>query len=135
MPGTTVSRYLPSCSCGEHIRCPSCGGEGYAEYSTRDMTGIPCPECWKGGEGAARGPGTVFRPRPAVPATVLDIFCGSGTTLLVADRLGRDAIGIDLSSEYCQLAEKRIREDNSLFLEMETETPAPAGSGQGALEF
>ncbi len=81
-----------------------------------------------------------FRPScscaaPARAATILDPFCGSGTTLLVADRLGRDAIGIDLSAEYCTLAEKRIREDNSLFLEMETEAPAHPSSGQGALEF
>ena len=46
-----------------------------------------------------------------VPATVLDPFFGAGTTGLVADRLGRDCIGIDLSSEYAHLAEKRIAED------------------------
>ena len=35
-----------------------------------------------------------------VPATVLDPFVGSGTTALVALRLGRHAWGIDLSGEY-----------------------------------
>lgn len=43
-----------------------------------------------------------------VPATVLDPFAGAGTTLLVAERLGRDSIGIDISAEYCALAVKRI---------------------------
>lgn len=40
--------------------------------------------------------------------TVLDPFAGSGTTLLVACQLGRDAIGIELSAEYVELAESRI---------------------------
>jgi DNA modification methylase len=35
-----------------------------------------------------------------VPCTVLDPFVGSGTTLLVAQRLGRRSIGIDLNPEY-----------------------------------
>ena len=34
------------------------------------------------------------------PAVVLDPFYGSGTTLRVAARLGRDAVGVDVSSEY-----------------------------------
>jgi DNA modification methylase len=43
--------------------------------------------------------------------TVLDPFLGSGTTALVADRLGRDAIGIELSSEYVRMAKKRLESD------------------------
>jgi DNA modification methylase len=34
--------------------------------------------------------------------TVLDPFCGSGTTLHVSIRLGRSAIGIDLNQEFCE---------------------------------
>lgn len=41
--------------------------------------------------------------------TVLDPFCGSGTALAVAVRLGRNAIGIELNAEYAALAEKRLR--------------------------
>ena len=43
-----------------------------------------------------------------VPATVLDPFAGSGTTLAVAQKLGRHSIGIDLSADYLKLAAKRI---------------------------
>lgn len=40
---------------------------------------------------------------------VLDPFMGSGTTALSAINLGRDYIGIDLSPEYCEMAEERIK--------------------------
>ncbi len=40
--------------------------------------------------------------------TVLDPFIGSGTTAAVAQRLGRRAVGVDLSAEYLELAARRI---------------------------
>ena len=43
-----------------------------------------------------------------VPAVVLDPFAGSGTTLAVAQSLGRHSIGLDLNTEYLALAAKRI---------------------------
>ena len=38
---------------------------------------------------------------------VLDPFCGTGTTMLVANQLGRKSVGIDLSDEYLTEAENR----------------------------
>ena len=55
-----------------------------------------------------------------VPQTVLDLFSGAGTTLLVADRLGRHGIGIEVNPDYVQMAQKRIRNDAPLFAEVET---------------
>jgi DNA modification methylase len=45
--------------------------------------------------------------------TVLDPFSGSGTTLAVAAKLGRNAIGFELNPDYIQLAEQRIKEARS----------------------
>lgn len=44
-----------------------------------------------------------------IPATVYDPFAGSGTTLMVARKLGRDAVGTDLSGPYLhEQARKRL---------------------------
>jgi len=51
---------------------------------------------------------------------VLDPFMGSGTVALVAHRLDRDFIGFELSKEYCEMADKRIKaevDQGRLFVE------------------
>lgn len=42
---------------------------------------------------------------------VLDPMCGSGTTCVMARKNGRSYIGIDISAEYCNIAETRIRSE------------------------
>ena len=53
-----------------------------------------------------------------VPCTVLDPFGGAGTVGLVADRLGRDAILIELNPDYADMARERIRADAPLFADV-----------------
>jgi len=47
-----------------------------------------------------------------VPATVLDCFAGTGTTLLAAMRLGRRSVGVDLSPDYLGQAVKRLEKQS-----------------------
>jgi DNA modification methylase len=61
--------------------------------------------------------------------TVLDPFGGAGTTGLVADRLGRDAILIELNPEYAAMAERRIRADSTLFADVACEDVVPPVAG------
>lgn len=50
-----------------------------------------------------------------VPGTVLDCFGGAGTTGLVADRLQRNAILIELNPTYADMARNRVTNDCPLF--------------------
>lgn len=45
---------------------------------------------------------------------VLDPMCGSGTTCKIAKLNKRDFIGIDISSEYCKIAEERLKQKSLL---------------------
>ena len=40
--------------------------------------------------------------------TILDPFLGSGTTAVACKELGRNYIGIEISPEYCKIAERRL---------------------------
>jgi len=44
---------------------------------------------------------------------ILDPFCGSGQTCVVAKSLNRKYLGIDLSEKYCKIAEDRLKNPDS----------------------
>ncbi len=45
--------------------------------------------------------------------TVLDPFCGSGTTMIAALKYGRNSIGIDIDTEYCRFAARLLKKESS----------------------
>jgi len=51
--------------------------------------------------------------------TVLDPFGGSGTTGMVADRLNRNSIMVELNDDYVQIAQNRIETDGGMFVDLE----------------
>jgi len=52
--------------------------------------------------------------------TVLDPFCGTGTTMIASLRYGRNSIGIDIDPEYCHMATRYLKKESSnLFFDTE----------------
>ena len=45
---------------------------------------------------------------PPEASLILDPFAGVGSTLLAAKELGKDAIGLEISPEFAQIAERRV---------------------------
>ncbi len=120
-PPALVERMVKAGS-SERGVCPTCGApwrrvvdKGEPVNTPRnpnDVQPYPAGSGYNNGSGATtlhkvREVKTVeWRPTCAhadaapVPAIVLDPFCGSGTTLLVARQLGRIGLGFDLSETY-----------------------------------
>lgn len=46
---------------------------------------------------------------------VLDPFCGTGTTMVAALRSGRNSIGVEIDPEYCSMAARNLKAENSDF--------------------
>lgn len=50
---------------------------------------------------------------------VFDPFAGSGTTLIVAEKLNRKGVGVEIDATYCELAKTRIIKENGLLLNLQ----------------
>ena len=62
--------------------------------------------------------------------TVLDPFCGSGTTIVACERMGRHGIGIEMNEEYFNLACRRVDEATrqpDLFIAQPSPQPTQEG--------
>jgi DNA modification methylase len=76
----------------------------------------------------------LWTPPPTNPAVILDPFAGTGTAPLVAKAFGRHGIGVDLSADYCRLAEWRCNDPLELARAMQVERkPEPQIAGQAGL--
>ena len=62
-------------------------------------------------------------PADPVPCVCLDPFSGAGTTALVAAKLGRDAIGIELNPEYVEMSRKRIAGEMGMLAKVDVNPP------------
>ena len=91
-------------------------GPGFAHYIRTDKSGArPIPpdllEVWLEQGWLEQVQMPKWTPPDPVPQIVLDPFAGAATTLMVADRLGRDWFGIDISGPYCEMGLERIERD------------------------
>lgn len=56
---------------------------------------------------------------------VFDPFCGCATTLVAADRLNREWVGINISPVAVRLVEERIKKDQGLFQDITSRIDVP----------
>lgn len=92
----------------ETVGSPAHNGKGNGELATGTRFGDSQVLClgWQ--------PLCTCNAGDPIPCTVLDPFAGAGTTLLVATRLGRQSIGIELNPTYAQMAADRIIADSGI---------------------
>jgi hypothetical protein len=130
--------------------CPQCGApwtrvverEAVPDRTVRLRAKISDAEWKDGWEGVMRGninvTTTGWQPScthglDQIPATVLDPFAGSGTTIMVALQLNRSAIGIELSPTYADLARRRILDDHGAVVPLNGHTPDGMAAVQGRM--
>jgi len=112
--------WQPTCEChGQaeilQTECQECSGSGAVDDE-------PCSTCAGSGQTETRvWPESVLQAWPTRPAIVLDPFAGSGTTLKVAEDLGRWWIGIDICEQYSEQIRERTAQ-RSLAAAFENET-------------
>jgi hypothetical protein len=120
----------------ERGQCPSCGAPWvrvverqaatfgspkYKAHGTSIRNDVERAGNFDGASAVTTGwqPSCACNAGDPIPQTVLDPFCGSGTTGVVACRHNRHFIGVELNPTYAQLAERRITGDAALFNSVE----------------
>ncbi len=129
LAGTSGHGCCPDCL-APWVRCRKIPVAGFVEwrpqcrcYVERYHEDLPAPRQLRKAEQRSRWSGRTDRllrvcgnsAWPVVPAVVLDPFGGAGTTGLVADRLQRDAILLELNEKYADMARNRINKEAPLF--------------------
>jgi hypothetical protein len=97
-----------ACACDPAV-CRSCGAD------IARCKNLSCCEAF-GGDDDDMGESTCTHGTlpPTRPSVILDPFGGTGTTALVAKALGRHGISVDMSADYCRLADWRTNDRNQL---------------------
>ncbi len=112
--------WQPTCQChGQaeivEVECLECNGRGF-------IGGEPCSACDESGMTTKRvWSDSILQAWPTRPPIVLDPFAGSGTTLKVAEDLGRWWVGIDICEGYLPQIRERTAQ-RSLAAAFENET-------------
>jgi DNA modification methylase len=91
-------------------------GEGWVRRGASSFSIISVPSGNGSPEKAdhvhAKPLGLMTRLIDAAPAgTIADPFSGSGSTLLAAKVMGRQAVGVELEERYCEVIAKRLSQD------------------------
>ncbi|MDP3940117.1 MAG: DNA methyltransferase, partial [Deltaproteobacteria bacterium] len=94
---TAIKRHRPN----EYVKRNGAAGTGNAINQTVAGVDVRTTGWRQACDCASAGP---------VPCRVIEPFCGAGTTLLAATRLGRDAAGIELNADYIEIAKRRIEQ-------------------------
>ena len=108
----TITGHACACGIQEGVTwTPSSSSPTAAESSTPTSTSSWTSSTTAGSTQCAAASVT---PPPTRPAVVLDPFGGTGTTAMVAKALGRHGISVDMSADYCRLAQWRTNDRDQL---------------------
>lgn len=112
--GTWVETYVPEMRNGRNVWTLQIEGCKEAHFATfprelaRRCIAAGCPRTVCGACGATADCGGLCGQFPRLPGHVLDIFGGSGTVGLVAQRMGLRSTLIELNPKYAEIARRRI---------------------------